>query len=231
MSLADSFIPFTDIPFPEDPVELESALRAGVISYRAFPYLKWRYGERGERFTRNDSAWLVWLTRHQQTHVDEQITWLRSVLSNRGMPSWILSAHLRVLYRQLIRVIPEREEKYVRLENNARRLRQITEENISEESATQLVTDFCQSVRLPSNSLVHGAARLLIAALADERSGVPNAVESLVTWLADVAELRRVTELRQRLCPDDRDLFDSTEFAKRWPEAIDAVIVKAREAR
>ena len=32
-----------------------------AITYRIFPYYAWRYGERGQRFTQSDSAWLAHL--------------------------------------------------------------------------------------------------------------------------------------------------------------------------
>ncbi len=59
------------VPVPEDVREVKAALRAGAVSCRVFPYLDWRFGERGEKFTRSDSAWLVWLTRLDQERVDE----------------------------------------------------------------------------------------------------------------------------------------------------------------
>ena len=217
------------VPVPEDEREVKAALRAGVVSYRVFPYLDWRFGERGEKFTRSDSAWLVWLTRHDQERVDEQISWLRNVLSNRGMPSWILELHLRVLYQQLVRTIPENERKYVSLLNSAGRLRQISDASIPRNRAKQLVEDFAAVLGQGGNSLIDNAAQLLVAALADEKSGVKNAVKSVKAWLVDVPALREIAGLRARMSPAESRWFDSGDFEQRWRGAIGATIEQARQ--
>jgi hypothetical protein len=229
MSLVNPLNPSAGgVPFPDDQRETKAALRAGVISYRLFPYLAWRYGQRGSKFTRSDSAWLAWLTRHSQARVDEQIAWLRNVLSNRGMPSWILEVHLRVLYRQLIRTIPANAQKYVTLIRSAERLRGISEDSISAPCAQQLVADFATAVGPSSNSLLTSAAQLLVSAVSDEKSGVKNAVSSLETWLVDVPKLREIAAIRARLSPADRRLFDSDAFTRRWQKAIESTIAQAR---
>ncbi len=217
------------VPVPEDEREIEAALRAGVVSYRIFPYLDWRYRERGGKFTRSDSAWLAWLTRHPQERVDEQIVWLRSVLSNRGMPSWILEVHLRVLHRHLVRRIPENEQKYASLLNSADMLRQLSEASVSPQRKQQLIAGFEAALRPHSNLLFRQAAQLLVAALADEKSGVKNAVGSLTIWLGDVPTLRDIPELRERLSPAECRCFDSESFQNQWQEAIGATIHRARQ--
>jgi hypothetical protein len=209
-----------DVPVPEDPREIEAALSAGLVSYRVFPYLEWRYGERGRAFTRSDSAWLAWLTRHDQEHVREQIAWLKGLLSNRGMPSTILELHLEVLHRQLVRKIPERSRQYAQLKRSAEQLRQEREASMSPEHAKRLVEDFVAALALHRRALAIGAAGLLVAAIADEISGDRNAVRSTAVWLADVAALRNVDALRKRLSPADRRLFDSESFAERWQGAV-----------
>lgn len=216
------------VPVPEDPREIRAALRAGRISYRLFPYLAWRYGERGTKFTQSDSAWLAWLTRHGQSRVEEQIVWLRSVLSNRGMPSWILQVHLRVLYSQLSRTIPENKQRYVSLVSSAERLRNMSTASMGQRRAKKLTAEFVAAFGSRSNSLLQGAAQLLIAAVADERSGVKNAVSRLEIWLVDVPHLREITGLRERLSPAERRLLDSDSFPEKWKKVIEATIAKAR---
>ena len=44
------------VPVPSDPIEIAAAVRANRIMWRAFPYLGFRYGERGKRFGNSDSA-------------------------------------------------------------------------------------------------------------------------------------------------------------------------------
>lgn len=90
----------------EDPRELRAALRAGVRSWERFPYYERRYGRRGRRFTRSDSAWLVTLASLPQSEVDRQIRWLGQVLAARGMPRWMLELHLEVLHEELVLSVP-----------------------------------------------------------------------------------------------------------------------------
>jgi hypothetical protein len=145
------------------------------------------------------------------------------------MPSWILELHLRVLYQQLVRTIPENERKYVSLKNSAGRLRQVSDASIPKNRAKQLVEDFSAVIGPTANSLIDNAAQLLVAALADEKSGVKNAVKSLETWLIDVPTLREVEGLRARMSAAESRWFDSDEFEKRWRGAIGATIDKARQ--
>ena len=216
------------VPVPEDPREIDAALRAGRISVRIFPYLDWRYGERGAKFTRSDSAWLAWLSRHTQQRVNEQIAWLRSVLSNRGMPSWILETHLLVLYRQLTRSVSERESKYRTLFISADELRQDRHSRISPEMSRQLVSGFVAAVSQGPTFLLSGVARLLVAAVADEMLGVKYAVLRLTPWLADVSMLRELPHLRVRLSSRQLRVLGSQAFAERWRKAIEKTVTKAR---
>lgn len=219
------------VPVPEDQREIDAALRAGRISLRIFLYLDWRYGERGAKFTRSDSAWLAWLSRHDQQRVDAQIMWLRSVLSNRGMPSLVLDSHLNVLYRQLTKSVPEKEPRYRTLATSAERLREDRHSKISPERVRQLVDDFVGAVGQKPHPLVTGSARLLVAAVADEGLGVKNAVERLQSWMADVPALRQLPKLRARLSPGERRILDSEVFAARWTKAIETTVERARRIR
>jgi hypothetical protein len=86
---------------PDNPLEIEAALSAGRHSWKAYPYYDIRYSDRGERFTRSDSGYLVTLTQADLEIVEEQVNWLANILANRGMPTWLLEQHLRVLYGHL----------------------------------------------------------------------------------------------------------------------------------
>jgi len=216
------------VPAPEDPRELAAALRAGNISNRIFPYLDWRYKERGRRFTKSDSGWLVWLTRHRWAHVIEQVVWLRDLLSNRGMPSTILETHLRVLFRTLTRSIPEGERRYRSLTDSAQQLQEQREEQISSSRSRQLAADFVGELGYGSSPLVEGAARLVIAAVADEKLGVTHAVESLESWITDASQWRESDDLRDRLTPTQRRVLDAESFPQRWRSAIERTIADAR---
>lgn len=218
-----------DVPVPEDQREIEAALRAGEVSLRVFPYLVWRYGERGRKFTQSDSAWLAWLTRHDVEHVYQQITWLRSVLSNRGMPSLILDTHLTVLNRQLSRSVPENEHKYLSLRTTATRFRLARETKISCERVERLATEFVGALRHGPSFLLTGAARLIVEAVADEKLGITNAVDSLEAWFSDLSGLSQYTGLRERLSNDDQRLLDSDSCQQLWQAAVASIIDNARK--
>lgn len=216
------------VPVPEDQREIDASLQAGAVSLRIFPYLVWRYGERGRKFTQSDSAWLAWLTRHDVELVYQQITWLRSVLSNRGMPSSILDTHLTVLNRQLTRSVPENEHKYLSLTTSATRLRLAREAKMSCERVERLATEFVRTVRHGPSFLLTGAARLILAAVADEKLGVKNAVGSLEVWFSDLSGLRQQTGFCEMLSNDDQRLLDSDSCQQLWQAAVASLIANAR---
>lgn len=134
-----------------------------------------------------------------------------------------------MLYQQLVRTIPENERKYVSLLNSAGRLRQISDASIPRNRAKQLEQDFSAVLGQSRNSLIDNAAQLLVAALADEKSGVKNAVKSLIVWLVDVPTLREVAGLRACMSPAESRWFDSGEFEQRWRGAIGSTIETARQ--
>jgi hypothetical protein len=217
-----------DVPLPEDPREVDAAVKAGRITLRLFPYVLWRYRERGEKFTSSDSAWLAWLTRFEADHVQEQITWLNSVLSHRGMPSLILEVHLTTLQRCLVRVAPENEGQYQRLAPCAARLRHDRTARIDAENQQRLSCGFQAAVNDRSHAFVCGTARLLVAAVCDEKAGITSAVSSLEPWLADIESLRRIEQLRAILQPAEQQLLDSQAFARDWKTAIAELVAQAR---
>jgi len=144
------------------------------------------------------------------------------------MPSWILDTHLRVLFRQLTRRIPENEQKYHCLAASADRLRQARDEKISPSRGQQLVADFVVSVGGSSTKQLTGTAHLLVSAVADEKLGVKNAVSSLETWLLDLPQLRKLVVLRKQLTHKDCKLLDSESFARRWTNAVETIVASAR---
>jgi hypothetical protein len=174
-------------PIPEDPAELAAALLAAERALLRMPYFVLRYGERGRRFTRSDSAWLVTLAAQGQPAVDRQVAWLASVLAARGMPSWTLQVHLELLYEALLPAVPARGGDHQRLLAAARRLAEKRQALIPDASITSLeralepALDPDPAKRLPET------AWLLASALADERDGLKNAEASLLPWLQDRA--------------------------------------------
>lgn len=214
-----------DVPVPADPREVEAALRAGRVSWRLVPYYRWRYGERGKAFTRSDSAWLVTLTQHAQSHVQEQLDWLGAVLSNRGMPQWLLEIHLEILFRELARAVPENQSSYEKLLSAAFVLSEARQQRISERDFERLSEKFTEDVGAPGHRWIRGTGRLLVAAVADERAGMTHSVAQLESWLVDPA---RFDEARRHVFPPSlSDVVDRITL-ERWTGAVRETIALAR---
>jgi heme oxygenase len=161
---------------PDDLREIRAALRAGERSYREVAYYPARYGERGLAFIRSDSAWLATLSREGE-HIHRQIDWIGRVLAARGMPRILLEQHLRILHDEL------GGADHAALRKEADWLRQQRESALPSFDALQAG----YGAKLPTENTISGneAAMLLLAAVADEKRGVPNAVSSLSAWLCD----------------------------------------------
>ena len=168
-----------------EPRELRAALRAGERTWRRFPYLERRYGERGRRFTRSDSAWIVTLARWPQAVAERHLRWLGELLAARGMPRWILEVHLEVLHAELLAALPDRRAAYAAFLLVAAAFRDERTRRVDEATAAALAAEFDRRVGPASTAALPEAGALLVAAVADERAGVARAVASLVAWLAD----------------------------------------------
>lgn len=219
-----------DVPVPEDPVEIDAALRAGRITYRIFPYFAWRYGDRGRMFTRSDSAWLAWLTRHNADRVSQQVLWLGSVLSNRGMPRWLLETHLIVLHRMLSRAVPAKRTEYDKLRRASRELAMLRHAVVDEAEIERVAGDFADAAGGGPERLVTGAGRLIICAVADQESGMKNAVPSLLDWILDVDSIRSAAALDGRLSAAERQWLQDGGFAATWSTAVEDAVDEARDA-
>lgn len=191
---------------PHDARELQAALRAGERSWRKFPYYQWRYGERGQQFTRSDSGWLVTLSMHQPVVVNQQIRWLGRVLSSRGMPQWMLELHLNTLHEELAGAVPENRQLYGRLQAAADGLRDLRRQYISDQVLEALITQFDHNVGSEWSAKLPLTGGLLAAAVADEHIGIAQAVTNIETWLTD-----------------------ASRFPGPWIEAVQKTIQAARQ--
>lgn len=192
-------------PLPDDPRELEAALRAGERSWQRFPYYGLRYGERGRRFTRSDSGWLATLVSQDQPAVDREISWLGVVLASRGMPRWLLETHLDVLAEELARAAPEQATKYAPLRLAAAMLAGERRRHVTDELLGKLTAAFDERAGAEWTARLPESGGLIAAAIADERRGIERAVSSLVDWLG--AEER---------------------FPRQWVEAVRWTVGEAR---
>ncbi len=191
-----------------DPLEVEAAVRAGDETVRRVPYFLWRYGERGRRFGHSDSAWLVNLVSLPQTVVDQQIGWLGNLLSNRGMPQLLLERHLLVLHDALEQTLPGKASEYAKLRAAAEMLRRQRTRILSDEAMKRIgaVFEAAAGDEWRHERERAGVGELLAAAVADEQTGVVNAVTSLTGWLTDPAR-----------------------FSERWVAAVRQAVSAARD--
>jgi len=178
-------------PLPRDAREVSAALIAGERTRRDVSYYEARYGERGARFTRSDSAWLVTLTHLPRPEALRQVRWLARVLAARGMPRLLLERHLEQLHSQLCAELPENRADYAVLLEAAASLAQERRAHVSDAQLEQLVGELENSYRLQPGGTpplpLREAGFLLLAAVLDEACGVPHAVESLCRWLTDTS--------------------------------------------
>ncbi len=162
----------------QDPRELAAALVAGARTWEIHPYYEARYGERGRRFTRSDSAWLASLG--QDPTAEQQIEWLAGVLAARGMPTLLLESHLNHLHEALIDILPHRRSTYAWLLERAHGLYLRRTEALSDRSLGRLAARFT-----PSSPPFRGMGTILAAAVADHATGIPRALESVLVWAKD----------------------------------------------
>lgn len=160
-----------------DPREVMAAVDAGLRSWAAHPYYEARYGPRGRRFTRSDSAWLVLLADASERARQRQLTWLMGLLVSRGMPSALLEAHLRDLHEELRAAVPERASRYAELTRLADQLRA--------QRLAALPSFDALAARAPPHETLGEVGVLLVAAVADERHGYARAASRLEAWLRD----------------------------------------------
>lgn len=196
-------------PITGDPVELEAAARASERSIREFPYYQHRYGERGRRFGSSDGAWLALLADHSQAEVDRQVLWLGRVLASRGMPQMLLERHLEILHEELMASYPERGGRYERLLRAAAMLRDERRELLGDHELAALARDFDAAVGPEWSARHPRMGEILVAAVVDERLGIPEAVTSLEAWMTDaerfppswIAATRRTIEAARAATP------------------------------
>ena len=194
-----------DHPITSDPRELGASLRASDRSIAEFPYYRWRYGERGVRFSNSDSAWLAHVCSMPAARARQQIAGLGGVLSSRGMPQLLLERHLLIMREELVAAVPEKRAAYRTLSLNAGELRRMRIRAISQRRATTIASTFVKAAPGPWRTRIPEMGSLLVAAVADERNGIERAVLSIEEWA----------------CDEER-------FSRRWVDACRAAIAAAR---
>lgn len=168
-----------------DPRELAASLRASDRTRAEFPYYRWRYGERGVRFSNSDSAWLAHVCSLPAAEGRQQIAWLGAVLSSRGMPQMLLEHHLLIMRDELAAAVPEKRRVYAALTRNATHLRKARLAAIPERQASAIASAFTKAAPSLWRERIPEMGSLLVAAAADERNGIERAVLSMEEWAYD----------------------------------------------
>lgn len=191
------------------PVSEPRALIAVDVSARAyaraFPYLQWRYGERGDGFVRSDNAHLIALAEHDPEELDRQVRWTADLLSERGMPRWMLEIDLALMARATARLLPDRPDISANLLRGADELAHMRRRRITEMGFRRCAAGFADALGCGRGRLWVGFGCILTAAVADEKDGLAHAVTRVHEWAAD----------RRR-------------FGQRWIAAVDKAIAHAR---
>jgi hypothetical protein len=170
-----------DHSLPSNPREIDAVVFATRRCYDLHPYFSMRYGARGSTFARSDGGYLVTLVDQPQDDVDTQVFWLAGMLANKGMPRWLMEAHLNFLYEELSTAVPEREAAYRTLRHTADRLRAARQAWIPQQPFDALIESFDAT----SGGWINGAGGLIGAAVCDECNGLDLAVPSLLSWMGD----------------------------------------------
>lgn len=170
---------------PQNPLEIVLALRAGRAAWEKYPYLEYRFGERGKRFTSSDSCWLVTLTRMSVESATKNLEWLRTVLASRGIPTVILEAHLAAISQALAVEFPEQAQQRARFDRFLVSRDSERRALVDAESASQLIDQFDQRLRACDGLRIDSTAHLITSAWIDERSGITGALASVRGWFVD----------------------------------------------
>ena len=196
-----------DHAIPQNPVEIDLALRAAKAAWEKFPYLEQRYGARGKRFTNSDSCWLVTLTRTlSQDVATKALDWLRTVLTTRGIPTVVLEAHLRTIQQAITLEFPEQIKMRAQFDlflSNREAERRL---HFGAEGPSPLIDVFNRRFRACSGLKVESAADLIVSAWMDERSGVAGSLSALHDWFTDVGRFSRdwIADVNELLAELDR---------------------------
>jgi hypothetical protein len=187
-----------------DDAELRACARAATRSWEYFPYYGRRYGAEGWRFGFSDSAWLATLCDRDPAEAVEQIHWLGSVLSSRGMPQIMLEYHLRFQHEELLAEVPQRRDRWRILERCEHALAVTRQKAFTDSDFDALAESFESKA---GREELDRVGVLLVSAVADETAGIGNAVGSLTSFLTD-----------------------PSRFSSRWINAVEAVLAAARSS-
>jgi len=171
---------------PQNPLEIDLALRAAKVAWEEYPYLKHRYGERGRRFTYSDGCWLVALTRApQRVTVTKSLEWLRAVLASRGIPTVILESHLHAILRAVGTEFPDQPDMQTQFDPFLSDRRAERSRLFGAQSRSHLIDVYDKRFRACTGLRIESTAELIASAWVDEHCGISGSLAVLCNWLTD----------------------------------------------
>jgi heme oxygenase len=195
------------VAIPDNEEEIQAALRTSDRCWSEFPYFKYRFGERGKRFSNSDICWLVTLTKLDQKNLNNQVEWVGRLLSFRGMPQYILEITLRFLYEELIKTQPHKKNNYDKLLKSADMLKTARIKIISDEKFNALVDKFDQMIGKQEATTYKNTGKILVSSVCDEKNGIENAVPKVLDWL-----------------------LNKSQFSEKWILTVKRIIKMSRQA-
>lgn len=170
-------------PIPQDIRELKASIVAGEKCMFRFPYHNIRFGERGSKFAYSDSAWLATLAELSTDDVIKQVKWLKSVLSNRGVPSCMLQVHLEILHEELSQSVPEKLASYGKLKIAAQEISSFRQKYIDDKTFFSLSEKLTSELEKECFEKTGVSAPLLASAIIDEKANIGNALDNILKWI------------------------------------------------
>ena len=172
-------------PIPTNPLEIQAAITAGLKCWNEFSFYEKRYGERGKRFSISDSVWLVTLSELSIELATNQVKWLARYLANRGMPVITMEYQLKYLYQELVKLIPDNEQKYKTLFLVSEQLKNQRIERVPLtvfDKINSLFYDFCVQLNV-SDEPMKNTGKLIASSVADSKNGVEESLQDFKTWI------------------------------------------------
>ena len=170
---------------PRSEAEVTRALRCAQSAWLRFPYLDARYGERGRRFTRSDSCWLVALYDVEESLAVESLLWLRKVLSSRGLPTVILETHLEMIDRDIEAEDPGRARQSPGFRTVISRFQAQRDAILPPTVRGTMISQYQGQFDQCLGDGIPGAAEILIDAVIDTAIGIEHARQQVFSWMRD----------------------------------------------
>ncbi len=170
---------------PQAGLELEASFIVAKKCLQALPYVFMRYGERGERFTKSDGAWIITLADFSDRVVFNQIEWLGRLLSVLGIPRFTLELNLREAAKELSTLRPTSKDKYAVLVRAADLLEQNRKDIIPLKRQEELQQRFLAALNPAELETYRNIDNILISSVADEKMDGLGALGKTLEWIQE----------------------------------------------